>query len=60
MRGVERVGSLRAHIEHQRKRRRPVACQALQALPFQQLHGDERLAGVFTDVVDHADIRMIE
>jgi len=32
----------------------------LQRLPFQQLHGDERLTFVLTDIVDRVDIGMIE
>jgi len=31
-----------------------------QGLSFQQLHGNERLAILFADVVDRADIGMIE
>jgi len=32
----------------------------LEGLPFEQLHGDERLAFVFINVVDGADVGMIQ
>ena len=60
VRGVERVGNLSRDAQD------PVECewlaghQLLQRLPLQQLHDDELPVVVLADVVNGADVRMIQ
>ena len=58
--GVERVGNLRAQFQHRIDGQRLSADSMLQRLPFQKFHGQERLALSFLDVVNRADVRVVE
>ena len=40
--------------------KRAVADQMRQSLAIQELHGDERLAALLADVVNRADVGMVE
>ena len=60
MRGVERVGDVLAVAQHLVQRDRAARDPRLQRLALQQLHHHELLAGVLADVVQRADVRMIE
>ena len=61
VRGVERIGDLYAEIENFVDRASgPVAMRCLQRLAFKQLHGDEGLAFVLVDLVNGADVGMIQ
>ena len=60
VRRIERVRYLDAERQHRfgfhRSPRNPV----LQRHPVEKLHGDERLAILFTNLVDRADVGMVE
>ena len=56
----KRVGYLNTHIEHQAHVYGRAVAAMFQRLPFQQFHGDERLILSLADIVDGANIRMIE
>ncbi len=61
--GVSRSQSVRnldAQIEHQADVDRSAADAMFQRLAFQQFHGDERLPVRLADIVDGADVRVIE
>ncbi len=60
VRGVERVGDLHAEVEQGVHRQRPVRQPALQRRPVEQLHDQERQVAVMADVVERADVRMVE
>jgi hypothetical protein len=60
VRGIERVGDLDAEIEHALERQRTTRDFLLQRVAVEQLHHDEGLAVVLADVVNHADVRMIQ
>ena len=60
VRGVERVGDLRAELEHFVERQRAARDAILQRLAVEQLHHHELLAVVRADVVERADVRVIE
>src|SRR5271169_5711490 len=62
--GVESVGDLRAEIEQLLKVHRLVGWLAVDAaferLPFQQLHGDEVASAILANLVDGAEIRVVQ
>jgi hypothetical protein len=58
--GVESVGNLDSKGEQRLQIHRTVADQVLQRLTVEKLHGDERLAIFLTNVVDRADIGMVQ
>jgi hypothetical protein len=60
MRGVERVGNLNRDLEHGADRRADGRRCADRGLPLQQLHRDELGAFVLVDVVNRADVRVVE
>ena len=61
VRGVERVGDLRAELEHFVERQRALRDAILQRLPVEQLHHHElALPACDADVVERADVRVIE
>ena len=57
---VQRIGDFRRQLKHLFERQRLSAEQMLQRLSFQQFHGDEVLAVRFVDLVNGADVRVIE
>jgi hypothetical protein len=57
---VQRVSNLHAEVDELIDGKRPAANQMLQRLPFEPLHHDEVLVAVEADVVDRADVRVIE
>ena len=60
VRGVERVGDFDGEREQRVQFHRPPGDQMLQRHALQKLHGDERLAVLLADVVDGADVGMIQ
>ena len=60
MRGVEGVGDLDPELEHAVERQRPARDLVLQRAAVEQFHDDELLALVLADVVDRADVRVVE
>src|SRR5439155_26509313 len=58
--GVERVGNLNSQREQRLQFQRLAADHVLQRLPIQELHGDERLPILLSDVKDHAVIGMVQ
>ena len=60
MRGVQRVGKLDAHVEHRVQAQRTRGEPVLQRRALQILHRDERSSGLLADVVDRADVGMVE
>ena len=58
--GVESVGDLNADVEELIEFEGTTADQVLECLAVEKFHGDEGAAFVFTDVVDGADVWMIE
>ena len=60
MRGVQRVGNLDAHVEHRVQAQRTRGEPILQRRPLQILHDDERSPVLLADVVDRADIRVVQ
>ena len=60
MRRVERVANLKRVVDHLIDAERPVIDSMIERVPFEQLHRDEWRALELVDLVDRADIRMIE
>ena len=60
VRVLEGVGHLHANIQHLIEPQGLLGNPLPQRCPFQQLHDEERLVAVATDVVQRADVRMIE
>ena len=60
MRGVQRVGDLDAEPQHRLESERTGGESILQRRALQILHGDERSSVLLADVVDRADVRMVE
>ncbi len=58
--GIEAVGDLNAEIQKFADGELFFADASLQGLAFEQFHGDERAALEFADIVDGADVGMIE
>ena len=60
MRGVQRVGDLDAHVEHRGQAQRTGGEPILQRRALQILHDDERPPVLLADVVDGADVRVVQ
>ena len=60
VRGVERIRNVDADVEDELVRDRLRTDSMLERLSFQELHHDELLALELADVVDRADVRMIQ
>ena len=61
MRRVERVGDLPREVEDPRRPASgPALDEAADREPFEPLHRDERLSVVLAELVDGADVRMLE
>ena len=61
VRGLERIGNLNGQIEHLGEPERLSTFQSLpQRLPFEQLHGQQRLPVDVVDLVDRADVRVVQ
>jgi hypothetical protein len=60
VRGVQRIGELNGHLEQVVDLEGPAREALPQRLAFEQFHRNERLALGLADVVDGADVRMIE
>jgi hypothetical protein len=60
MRRIERIGNLRRDLEQLLGPDRRPLDPVLQRLPFEQLHGDEALPRVLADLVNGADVRVIQ
>jgi hypothetical protein len=60
VRGIERVGDLNTQLDENLEIDRTAADAMLQRLAFEPLHHDEMLALVLADVVDGADVRVVE
>src|SRR5438309_9843842 len=58
--GIERIGNLNAQIEHRLDLQRFSSYLVLEGFPFEVLHGDEGPSFIFPNVVNRADIRVIE
>src|ERR1700681_996676 len=58
--GVQRINNLRSQLQQLFDSERFSADLVLERLSLQQLHGDEVLAVRFVNLVDRADVRMIE
>ncbi len=60
VRGVQGVGDLQRVLDGRVQLDRSALEQLVEGHAFEILHDDERLAGVLVDVVDGADVRMVE
>ena len=60
MRCIQRIGNLYPQIQELGDLERTPLDHVLQGRAFQILHGDKRLAIFLADVIDRADIRMIQ
>ncbi len=60
VRGVQRIGNLNRQVQHFVGLERFPGKALLQGLSLQILHGDEGLAFVLVDIVNDADVGMIE
>jgi hypothetical protein len=60
MGGLKRVGDINRKREVSHEVQRASGNPMLQGHPIQKFHGDEGLAGMLTNVIDRADVRMIQ
>ena len=60
VRGVERIGNFDGDIEQAVEFQRAAVDQVLQSGAVQKFHGDEGFAVLFADIVDGADVGMIQ
>ncbi len=58
--GIERISNLHTPVKDLFHIQRLAANQVLERLSLQQLHGDEVLAIRFVDLVNRADVRVVE
>jgi hypothetical protein len=58
--GVEAIGDLDAEVEHLADFQRPALDHLIERLALEQLHGDELRTVVLVDLVDRADVRMVQ
>ena len=59
-RGIQTLGHLNRNLQYPFQFHRATPDSMFQGLPFQKFHGDKRSAALLADVVNGADIRMIE
>src|SRR5262245_21509761 len=57
---IQRIRNLDAEVDGLMDLERPVRQQLAQGLPLEQLHHEVRAALVLADVVDGADVRMVQ
>src|SRR6266852_8751468 len=60
VRGIKRVGDLNSQFQHLVQRKRSSCNTVLEGLTIHKFHGYELLAVVLADVVNRADIRVIQ
>src|SRR5438876_4344705 len=60
VRSVESIGDLNSKWEHRLQFHWTVADHVLERCAIQEFHGDERLSILLTDVVNGANVRMIQ
>ena len=60
VRGIQCVGNLDTGVEQGLGVQRPARDVVLEGLAIQELHGDEGLARVLSDLVDGADVGVVE
>jgi hypothetical protein len=60
VRCVERVGDFDSELDEQIKRERPAINLMLQSLAFEELHREKGPAIVLADLVDRANVRMVQ
>ena len=60
MRGIEGIGNLNRQIEQRFRIHRAAVDAVFQRLPFQELHDDEGLAVFLVNLVDGADVGMVQ
>ncbi len=60
VRGVERIRDLGTQIENRRFRQRAGREERLERLPLEQLHRQEALFFVLAEIVDRADVRVVQ
>src|SRR6266496_2835421 len=60
VRGIQCVGNLDSQVQQCFQFYRPRSYAMLQSYSIQKLHGNERLAVLLADVVNRADVRMIQ
>ena len=60
VRRIQRVGDVNCKREERRQIKRARGNLVFQSCAIQILHGDEGFAGLFSDIVNRADIRMIQ
>jgi len=58
--GFERVGNLDTPIQHLLDHKRLATDAVLQCLAFEKLHGDERDPVRFANVINGANVRMVQ
>jgi hypothetical protein len=59
VRCFERIGNLDCQLQHLVERERPPRNAVLQCFAVEELHGNELLAVLLSDVVNRADVRVI-
>ena len=60
VRGVERIGDLHGEVEQRVDRQRRAVDAVAQRLAVEQLHDEERQIAVPADVVERADVRVVQ
>src|SRR5712692_7033515 len=60
MRGIQRIGNLDSQVEHLIDLEWPPGDEVLERLPLEQLHDDEVVSLVLADLVDGADVGMVQ
>ena len=60
VRGLERIGRLDGQVEQERDRQRRAVDAVAQRLPVEQLHDEERQIAMPPDVVERADVRVVQ
>src|ERR1700732_1932463 len=60
MRRIQCVRNLDSQLQHLLKRQRLAGDAFLQRLPVETLHRNKRLTAVFPDLVDGANVRMVQ
>ena len=60
VRGIERVGNFDGDIEQAVEFERAAVDHVLQCGAIEKFHGDERLAILFANIVDGANVRMVQ